>query len=154
MNSAELYTQIGTHGAVVELQRAVFKLTGADRVRYLNGQVSNDVRKLTPEQTMQACVMTAKGKMSADIFIAAGENFLLVDAEMSLRESLVARLERYIISDDVTLEDVTGEYSPFHLIGIPDPAMVKHEAFSQKKIAPLWSRRMGFVFEAGEFLRI
>ena len=119
MNTAELYARIGTHGGKrsFSLPRAKFKLSGADRVRYLNGQASNDVRKLTPETAMHACVMTAKGKMSADIFISAAEDHLLVDAEPSLCESLAARLERYIISDDVTLEDVTDELSLVHVIG-------------------------------------
>ena len=139
MNRAELYTRIGSHGAMAELDRAVFKLTGADRVRYLNGQVSNDVRKLTPAGSMHACVMTAKGKMCADIFIAAGEDHLLVDADPSLRESLAARLERYIISDDVTLEDVTGEFFLVHFIASPGSTpRIDTLPFSKRK-----SRRYG-----------
>jgi len=114
MKGAELYKQICTRGGAVQLSRAKLRLAGGDRVRYLNGQVSNDVRKLTPDASMHACVMTAKGKMSADVFISAGQDDLLVDAELSLRESLAARLERYIISDDVTLEDVTDDFSIIH----------------------------------------
>ena len=117
MNTAGLYTRIGSHGGAVDLARSKIRLTGGDRVRYLNGQVSNDVRKLTSEAAMHACVMTAKGKMCADVFISAAEDHLLIDAEPSLRESLAARLERYIISDDVTLEDVTDELSLIHVIG-------------------------------------
>jgi len=61
--------------------------------------------------------MTAKGKMCADVFISASDDNILVDAEPSLRESLAARIERYIISDDVTVEDVTDDVALFHLIG-------------------------------------
>jgi folate-binding protein YgfZ len=54
--------------------------------------------------------------MCADIFITAGKNLLRVDAEPSLRESLAARLERYIIADDVVIEDVTEQFSIIHLM--------------------------------------
>jgi len=137
MNSADLYAQIATRGAVAELPRAKFRLTGADRLRYLNGQVSNDVRKLTPAAAMQACVMTAKGKMSADIFISAAADWLLVDAEPSLRETLAARFEKYIISDDVTLEDVTDDLTLVHIIGTLPPA------FSAGDTPARTSRRYG-----------
>jgi folate-binding protein YgfZ len=116
MSGLELYRQIKTKGGAAILPRAVFKLTGSDRIRYLNGQVSNDVRKLTQGEVMYACVMTAKGRMCGDIFISLVGDDLLLDAEPSLRESLAARLEKYIISDDVTLEDVTDELSLIHVI--------------------------------------
>lgn len=97
--------------------RAKFRLTGADRVRFLNGQVSNDVRRASATEAIYACVMTIKGKMCGDAFIHAGADGLLLDAPAELRETLAARLERYIIADDVALDDVTGEFSLFHVIG-------------------------------------
>lgn len=125
MNKAELYARIKARGGIADLSsRAQLHLSGKDRVRYLNGQVSNDVRKSNPGEAMAACVMTAKGKMCANIFIAAGKNVLRVDADPSLRESLRARLERYIISDDVTLEDVTERTKIIHRI-LPPGSHVK-----------------------------
>jgi len=138
--SAALYSSIATRGAAAPVPRAILKLTGADRVRYLNGQVSNDVRKLTPgSAAMHACVMTAKGRMCADIVITATGDSLLIDAEPSLRETLAARLERYIISDDVILEDITDDLSLVHLIGIADSALPSAESFLLKRK----SRRYG-----------
>ncbi len=106
--------------------RAKLRLTGGDRVRFLNGQVSNDVRALRPGAALLACVMTAKGKMSADAFVRPWlGDALLVDAEPELREALAARLERYIIADDVLLEDVTDEWALLHTVGgwlPPEPA--------------------------------
>lgn len=142
MTDAEIYSQAITTGAVAELPRAKFKLNGADRERYLNGQVSNDLRKLTPTDTLYACVMTAKGKMCADVFVMAGEDHLLVDADPSLQENLAARLERYIISDDVTIEDVTDELSLIHYVGTLEnaPEELKNEGAFQAKRK---SRRFG-----------
>jgi folate-binding protein YgfZ len=118
MSGAEAYERFKQAGGVADLSaRARFRLTGADRVRYLNGQVSNDARKASSEKAIHACLMTAKGKMCADVFISAAPDFLSVDADAPLRESLAARLERYIISDDVTLRDVTDETCLLHVFG-------------------------------------
>jgi folate-binding protein YgfZ len=142
MSRAELYAKIKSHGGIADLSaRAQFHLTGADRVRYLNGQVSSDVRKLDAQRAMPACVMTAKGKMCADIFITAGKNLLRVDAEPSLRESLAARLERYIIADDVVLEDVTEQTGIIHFI---QPRSGQSENFSELEFQSTASQRFGF----------
>ena len=98
-------------------ERTKLRLAGADRVRYLNGQVTNDVRKANAHLSMMACVLTAKGKTDGLVFITAEEDALLLDAEPDLRETLAARLERYIIADDVTLADVTEEFALFHVLG-------------------------------------
>lgn len=113
-----IYSQIAQEGAIVDLsQRTQLRLRGADRVRYLNGQVTNDVRKLKADRALYACVTTAKGKLFADVFISAEADALRIDADPSVGETLPLRLERYIISDDVSLEDISGRLGLLHFIG-------------------------------------
>lgn len=123
--TAELYQTTLAQGAWVNLSsRAKWRLSGADRVRYLNGQVTNDVRTARSSAALYACVTNLKGKIEADIFIHAdpdGES-LLLDADASLRESLGMRLERYIIADDAVLEDVTDEWQIWHRIAPSEAA--------------------------------
>ena len=97
-------------------ERAKLRLTGSDRVRFLNGQVTNDVRKANANLSMSACVLNAKGKIDALIFVSANQEELFVDAEREQRETLAARLERYVIADDVTIEDVTEKFALFHIL--------------------------------------
>ena len=101
--------------------RAKFKVTGTDRVRFLNGQLTNDIDALRSGSSIYACALTAKGKLCADLFVAATEESYYLDAESLLRESLPTRLEKYIIADDVTLEDVTDQFGLFHLTGSKFP---------------------------------
>lgn len=110
------------NGAVFDLSaRTKLRITGSDRLRYLNGQISNDVRKAMESAAIHACVLTAKGKINADVFIAPdGESFLL-DSDPEVREQLPMRLERYVIADDVQIEDVTEQFALFHVLG-PDAA--------------------------------
>ena len=104
-------------------KRLKLRMTGGDRVRFLNGQVTNDVRKANANLSLPACVLNAKGKINAFIFINAGEEELFVDADDDQRETLVQRLERYVIADDVTIEDVTEKFALFHVTGETAPTL-------------------------------
>jgi folate-binding protein YgfZ len=102
------------------------RFTGADRVRYLNGQLTADVRKLATGQSLPACVLTAKGKLCADVFVTAQPEALIVDADAALEDALLARLQRYIIADDVEIEDVTPALKLTHVL---PPTTVSIEEF-------------------------
>lgn len=101
--------------------RAKFRLTGPDRVRFLNGQVTNDVKKLQPGEACYALVCTHKGKLEADVFIRAEEECFLLDAPGELREPLWARLNKYLIADECEWEDVTDAFALWHELGAPAP---------------------------------
>ncbi len=121
----ELFQQIGRDGAAVDLSaRAKWLVHGGDRVRYFNGQVTNDVRKAVAGEALYACVTNAKGRIDGDLFIhAAPGDVLSLDAEPGLRESLTARLEKYIVTDDVVIKDVTDEWRLFHAFGAAVPGL-------------------------------
>jgi tRNA-modifying protein YgfZ len=96
--------------------RTKLRLTGADRIRYLNGQVTNDVRLVQQGQCVYACVTDVKGHIVADVRVHAQGEALYLDAEPQLREQLAMRLERYIIADDVELTDVTDDWQLYHCL--------------------------------------
>jgi folate-binding protein YgfZ len=96
--------------------RTKLRVTGADRARYLNGQITNDLRKATRDIAIRAAVLNVKGRIDADIFIHDGGDSFVIDADAALRAGLAARLERYVIADDVQIEDVTDEFALFHLL--------------------------------------
>lgn len=105
-------------GAVFDLSsRVKLRITGVDRLRYLNGQITNDLRKATPSVAIHACVLSAKGKINADVFVVLDAESFLIDTEPEMRQRLAERLERYVIADDVQIEDVTDEFGLFHVIG-------------------------------------
>jgi folate-binding protein YgfZ len=116
MTAAELYAAAMTTGAVADLStRARWQLAGADRVRYLNGQATRDIRKLPAGTSSLACVLDVKGRLCGDVWVSAAADFLRIDADADVRESLGARLERYIIADDAVLEDVTETTGQLHV---------------------------------------
>jgi folate-binding protein YgfZ len=93
--------------------RAVFRVSGADRLRYLNGQVTNDVARASGSMAIPACLCTIKGKVEALVWIRADGDSFLIDGEAVQREALHARLERYLIADDCEIEDIS-EQVRFH----------------------------------------
>ena len=114
------YHELQSRGGIADLSNRVkLELRGADRVRYLNGQVTSNVAQLSPGQTQSACVTTAKGRLCAEILITAQSDSLLVDSDAALTETLRARLERYIVADDVELNEL-ADSRLIHFLG-PDP---------------------------------
>lgn len=96
------------------LDRAIFKLTGADAQRYLNGQCSQDVSLATDSTAVYAVVTNFKGKMDGDCYLRRHEGDIFIDAPAALREDLFMRLDRYIIADDAELTDVTDSFDIVH----------------------------------------
>lgn len=146
--TAELFQAITEHGAAVNLSsRAKFRLTGNDRVRYLNGQVTSDVRRANAQSTLYACVTDAKGRIAGDVFIHATEDALLLDAEPGLRESLGLRLERYIVADDAELTDVSDGWQLWHFFGPNQPPGIQSTRFGMEGV-DVWLP-VGTTFEPG-----
>lgn len=92
---------------------------GQDRVRFLNGQVTNDVQALEIGGGCYAALVTHKGRMVSDLCIHRLADELLLDCEPSWSETVAARLTGMTIADDVTVVDVSASYG---LISIQGPA--------------------------------
>jgi len=113
-------------GAFFDLSpRAKLRVTGVDRTRFVNGQMTNDVRKASATFALPACLLNAKGKVNADIYISVDAESFLLDADPDLQDVLPARLDRYIIADDVQLEDVGDRFAIFHATGEAAPEVAE-----------------------------
>lgn len=112
--------------------RAKFRLVGEDCLRFLNGQLTNDLRQLQTGETVYACALTAKGKLCGDLYVTAADDGFLLDWETALRQGLAARLERYIIADDVALEDVTEQFGLLHLLDQALPEQMPKEVMAAR----------------------
>ncbi|HEX5130893.1 MAG TPA: glycine cleavage T C-terminal barrel domain-containing protein [Candidatus Krumholzibacteria bacterium] len=101
-----------THTAgLIDLSHwGVLRLTGADRVRFLNAMVTNDVAALKTGQSCAALMTTTKGKIVADLLVLARADELLVLVMQGPVTRVAAALESHIIADDVVLTDVSADY--------------------------------------------
>ena len=96
--------------------RVRFELRGPDAIRYLNGQVSIDISRLTPGKARPACLLNAKGKLCALLQVWRSNDSLVVEGPAELAENIQARLERYIIADDVELLPIPLPQPLYHLL--------------------------------------
>src|SRR5260370_39160795 len=104
--------------AVIDLSsRSRLCVAGADRVRFLNGQVTNNVKDLKVGEGCYAALVNAKGKMQSDLNIYVLENEILLDFEPGQSAAVAQRLEKIIIADDVQGVDVAPHYGPLSVQG-------------------------------------
>ena len=88
--------------------RGVIAVRGADRSRWLQGMLSNDVASLSPGATGSGCyaaLLTPKGKIVADMQVLLRPDAFWLDLAGSATAGVIERLGRYIIADDVALSD-------------------------------------------------
>jgi tRNA-modifying protein YgfZ len=100
---SRLYMHIGHPAAWVEV-------TGEDSLTFLQGQSSNDLKRTGPSPASYTLWLDRKGKILADSFVLQDtpERFFLFSYS-SPAATIIERLEAYIIADDVTLTDRTGQ---------------------------------------------
>jgi len=97
--------------------RAIFRVTGNDAIRYINGQVSQDASLASDALAVYSIVANFKGKVQGDFYLRTYNGDLLIDTSSSQRESLLMRLDKYLIADDAEIEDITGQFLLYHTIG-------------------------------------
>ena len=98
-------------------------LTGKDRLAYLQGLLTNDIAALTPGTGCYAAFLTPQGRMISDLRVVDLGDATLLDLPASTAGDVRSRLERFIFSEDVHVEDVTNAFGEIGVYG-PDAARV------------------------------
>jgi aminomethyltransferase len=81
---------------------------GRDRARLLHNICSNEVKAMTPGMGSYAFLLSPQGRIQADMHLFCLPDHFLIDTEPELREKVAQHIKRYIIADQVELEDVTA----------------------------------------------
>jgi aminomethyltransferase len=97
--------------------RAYLRFTGPDRVRYLNAILTNNIKDLAAGNGIVALFLNPQGRMQAEIETYATTDSLFCVSHAMIRETLVPALDKFIIMDDVTLLDETGNFGMLALEG-------------------------------------
>ncbi|MBW3539579.1 MAG: hypothetical protein KY476_04855 [Planctomycetes bacterium] len=83
--------------------RVQIEVAGRDRVRWLNSFCTNDIKRLAVGEGCEAFVTNVKGRVVGHVFVFAGDESLWVESSPGTETALLAHLERYIITEDVSL---------------------------------------------------
>jgi len=84
--------------------RDVVRISGTDRLTFLQGLVSNDVTTATEQTGVYAALLTPQGKFLHDLFILAETDALLIDCEAARTDDLIQRLNAYKLRSQITIE--------------------------------------------------
>jgi folate-binding protein YgfZ len=98
-------------------ERALISLIGRDRVRWLNGMVSNNIRDLAPGHGVYAFVLTPQGHIQADLYAFNRGESLLIETERVQSVALLQIFRKYIIMDKVEIEDLSEKTAVFSVTG-------------------------------------
>ncbi|MFT8308299.1 YgfZ/GcvT domain-containing protein [Acetobacter malorum] len=115
-----------SHSALLE-NRTVLKLSGADRVKFLQGLVTADVAALEPGQVTWSACLTPQGRWQADFFLVADpdDTCLLLDCASEQAEGLCKQLLRFRLRADVQME-ATGMRVMVAWGEMPDAALMEN----------------------------
>ena len=102
--------------------RGKLTVSGEDRVRWLNGMVTNNTRDLPQDTGNYSFVLDAKGHIQADLLAFQRGEFYLLETEVSQIASLREYFDRYIIMDDVEVGDISLKLTS---IGIGGPQAIQ-----------------------------
>jgi folate-binding protein YgfZ len=103
--------------ALDRTHRGRIRVSGRDRETFLHNMLSNDVRTLSPWAGIPAVFLTSKGKLVTDLLLFKLEDSMVAELERERVEPFRRALDRYVVSEDVALEDLAGKAASFSLEG-------------------------------------
>jgi folate-binding protein YgfZ len=117
--------------------RAKIRLTGNDRVRWLNGMVTNNIRDLAVGHGTYAFLLNPQGHILGDLYAYNNGEAIVVDTDRSQLEKILATFDHYIIMDDVEVANLEGQLTAFGLAGRETKKVLEAAGFNVPELQPL-----------------
>jgi folate-binding protein YgfZ len=112
------YQAIVRHAGIIDLTHwRTFRLSGRDRVSFLNAMVTNDIATLEPDQGSHALITTIRGKIIAELFVFASKEDTLVLVPQGNASEAYDIIQKHIITEDVSVKDLSSQYGVIALEG-------------------------------------
>ena len=97
--------------------RGLLELRGGERLRWLNGQITNDVRSLSAGTGLLAAVLTVKGHILSDLAVFGLDASVWIDLSRDRVEAVRSAFDLHIIADDVAVADLSDRYARLMIAG-------------------------------------
>ena len=117
--------------------RAQISLTGKDRVRWLNGMVTNKIRDLVPGHGVYAFVLTPQGHILGDLHAYNQGESILIETDRSQLENILAIFKRYIIMDQVMVTSLADTVTGIGVAGPNSRAILRTAGIEIDELLPL-----------------
>jgi folate-binding protein YgfZ len=129
--------------------RAKIVLTGSDRMRWLNGMVTNNIRDLQVNRGVYAFLLNPQGRILGDLYAYNRGESILVDTDRSQLEKILATFDHYIIMDDVEIANRSDELTVVGLAGPKSHDVLKAAGIQIPELELLQAFAIQFACEGG-----
>ena len=102
--------------------RGVLSLGGSERLRWLNGQITNEVKGLGAGQGVLAAALNVKGRILADLAVYGRPDSVWIDLPRQCADVVRQTFDRHIIADDVTVADLCDRLAHLTIVGPEAPS--------------------------------
>jgi len=117
---------------VFRLDCAHIALTGSDRVRWLNGMITNNVRDLAPRHGVYAFLLNPQGKIQGELYAFNRGEDLIIETESGQAARTLEIFDHYIIMDDVGVENLAGKFAVISVAGPRSPQVLNAIGFGRE----------------------
>jgi folate-binding protein YgfZ len=134
----EEFAALGSGCGIYDLGfRARISLAGSDRIRWLNGMVTNNIRDLAVGFGVYAFLLNPQGRILGDMFVYNLGETLTVETDHTQAEKIIATFDHYIIMDDVEVADVSARQTTLGLAGPRSRAVLNAAGIEVPELKPL-----------------
>lgn len=130
VQAADEYAAVIERAGWTTSPMGILRVEGRDRITWLHKLITADVQRLGVGQGTRAALLDAKGHFVAPFVLLGDEDLLELLVEPSAAETLYNALRRYIIREQVHLEDVSAQWCTITILG-PQAASVMQETFGR-----------------------
>ncbi|HEY7333849.1 MAG TPA: glycine cleavage T C-terminal barrel domain-containing protein [Bryobacteraceae bacterium] len=145
------YRALHQGAAALDLSaRGKIRASGEDRARLLHAMSTNRVQELQPGDGCYTFFLNAQGRILCDANLFCFGDYLLLDVEPETRTNLYEHLDRYIIADDVALEDQTESLATVGVEGPEASLVLKRLGAPLPEIPYRWTAWGGRIVAAAD----
>ena len=118
VHPAAEYQALVDNAGVIDLTHwRVFRLSGKDRVSFLQAMVTNDVDSIEPGMGVHSLITTIKGKIVAELLLFAKDDVVLVLVPQGDADEAYDIFKKHIIMEDVAIDDISSQYGVIAIEG-------------------------------------
>jgi aminomethyltransferase len=117
--------------------RAKLALTGSDRVRWLNGMITNNVRDLAAGHGVYGFLLSPQGRILGDLYAYQRGDSILLDTDESQLSKMLELFDHYIIMDDVEVANVSEQTVAIGVFGPKSRELLSTAGIDVPELKPL-----------------
>jgi folate-binding protein YgfZ len=129
--------------------RGLIRLTGADRLTFLNRLVTHDLRAMTGGGVRRCFLLTAQGRIMADLTVAHFDDHTLIDLDAHQVSAVAKELDKLLFGEDVTITDLSESHHRVSLLGPKAQRAAEWWTHVTQGEADHWMYEQGQVGERG-----